>query len=62
MVIFSIVDPNRAPILKGGTVLHHAVRNAREEFRQVKRGVGIVTDSKEEHLPVQLVHMTYRTF
>jgi hypothetical protein len=40
MVIFSIVDPNRAPILEKGTVLHHAVRNAREEFRQVKRGVG----------------------
>jgi hypothetical protein len=62
MVIFSIVDPNQAPILEEGTVLHHAVWNAREEFRQVKRSVGVVTDPEEEHLPVQLVHMTCGTF
>ena len=62
MVILAIVDPNRAPILEDSAVLRHAVRNAREKLRQVERGVGVVTDPEEEHLPVQLVHPTDGTF
>src|SRR5688572_30835429 len=58
MVVLSIVDPNRAPSLKDSAVLRHAVRNAGHEFRQVEYGVGVVTDSEEEYLPVQLVHPT----
>ncbi len=58
MVILSIVDPNRAPILEDGTVLRHAVRNASKEFRQVEHGVGVMTNPDEEYLPVQFVHTT----
>jgi len=62
MVILSIVDPNRTPILEDGAVLRHAVRNAREKFRQVEHGVGVMTNPEEEHLPVQFVHTTDGTF
>jgi hypothetical protein len=62
MVILSIVDPNRAAILEDGAVLRHPIRNAREEFRQVERGVAVVTDADEEHLSVQVVHPTDGTF
>ena len=62
MVILAVVDPNRAPTPEDGAVLRHAVRDAREQLRQVERGVGVVTDPEEEHLPVQLVHPTDGTF
>src|SRR6266542_1167737 len=56
MVVLSILDPNRPTILQNGAVLRHPVPSPREELCQVKRGVGIVTDAKQEHLPVQLIH------
>jgi hypothetical protein len=60
VVILAVLEPNRAPLLEDGAGLRHAVRNAREELRQVERGVGVVVDPEEEHLPVQLVHTTDR--
>lgn len=62
MVVLSIVDPKRVPLLEDGAVARHTVRNAREELRQVERGIGLVTDTEEEHLPVQFVHPTDGTF
>jgi hypothetical protein len=62
MVILAILHPNRTPLLEDGAGLGDAVRNAREELRQVEGGVGVVVDPEQEHLPVQLVHMTDGTF
>jgi hypothetical protein len=58
VVVLAILDPNRVPLLEDGAGLRHAVRNAREQLRQVQGGIGVVVDPEEEHLPVQLVHMT----
>jgi hypothetical protein len=58
VVILAVLEPNRAPLLEDGAGLGHAVRNAREQLRQVERGVGVVIDPEQEHLSVQLVHMT----
>ncbi len=62
MVVLSILDPNRAPILENRAVFRHAVRNARAEFCQVERGVGVMANAKEKHLPIQLVHTTDGAF
>ena len=58
MVVLSIVDPNRASVLEDCVVPRHTVRNAPKEFRQVERRVGVMTDAKQEYLPVQIVHTT----
>jgi len=60
MVVLPVVDPNRASVLQHRAVRRHAVWNAREKLRQVERGVGVMTDSEKEHLPVQIVHPTDR--
>jgi hypothetical protein len=62
MVVLPIVDPNRASPLEDRAVLRHAVRNAREEFRQMKCRVGIMIDPKKEYLPVQIMHATDGAF
>lgn len=62
MVVLSVVDANRASILKHRAVLRNAVRSARHELRQVEGRVGLVTDAGKEDLPVQIVHATYRAF
>jgi hypothetical protein len=62
MVILPIGDPHGASLLEDRAVLRHTVRNAREEFRQVERGVGVMTNPEEQHLPIQIVHPTDRTF
>jgi hypothetical protein len=58
VVILAVLEPNQVPLLEDGAGLGHAVRNAREQLRQVERGVGVVIDPEQEHLPIQLVHMT----
>lgn len=62
MVVLPVIDPDRASILEKRAVLGYAVRNAREEFRQVERCVGVVPHPEKEHLPIQIVHTTDRTF
>jgi len=58
VVILAVLEPHQAPLLEDGAGLGHAVGNAREQLRQVERGVSIVIDPEQEHLSVQLVHMT----
>jgi hypothetical protein len=60
MVVLTVVYPNRESVLKHRTVRRHAVWNAREELRQVQRGVGVMADPEQQHLPVQIVHPTDR--
>ena len=60
MVVLPVVDPNRASVLEHCAVRRHAIWNAREQLRQVERGVGGMTDPEKEHLPVQIVHSTDR--
>lgn len=62
MVVLPIVDPDREAALEDGEVLRRAIRNAGEKLRQVKRRVGVVTDSEKEDLPVQFVHAADRAF
>ncbi len=58
MVILPIRNPNRAFVLEHRAMLRHPIRNAREELRQVERGVGVMTNPEKQHLPVQIVHPT----
>jgi len=60
MVVLPVVDPNRASVLEHRAVRRHAVWNGREKLHQVECGVGVMTDSEKEHLPVQIVHPTDR--
>lgn len=60
MVVLLVVDPNGASVLDDRTVLRHAVRNACEEFRQVERRVGVMTNPKKKDLAIQIVHTTDR--
>ncbi len=46
VVVLPIVDPNEASFLEHCAVLRHTVRNAREELRQVERGIGVMTDAE----------------
>ncbi len=58
MVVLSIVDPNWASVLEDRDVPRHTVGNAPKEFRQVERRVGVMTDAKQEYLPVEIVNTT----
>lgn len=60
MVVLLVVDSNRASVPEDRAILRHAVRNSRENFRQVQGRVGVMTDPEKEHLPVQVVHTTHR--
>jgi hypothetical protein len=56
MVVLLVVDPDPAPVLEDCDVPRQAVRNAGEEFSEVKRRVGVMTDAEQEHLSIQIVH------
>ncbi len=58
VVVLSIVDPNWASVLEDRDVPRHTVGNAPKEFRQVERRVGVMTDAKQEYLPVEIVNTT----
>jgi hypothetical protein len=60
MVVLPILDANRASVLEHRAGPLHPVRNAREQFRQVERRVGVMPHPEQEHLPVPLVHMADR--
>jgi hypothetical protein len=62
MVILAVVDPDGATVLKDGAVFQHAIRNIREEFRQMESRVGVMADADEEHLSVQIAYTTDRAF
>lgn len=62
MVVLPLVDLNWASVLEDRAVLRRAVRDAREEFSQVERRVGVMIDPEKEYLPVQIVHTTDRAF
>jgi hypothetical protein len=60
MVVLSIGDPNRAPILEHRAILRHTVRNAGEQFCQVECRVRVMVHPEQEYLSVQIVHPTDR--
>ncbi len=62
MVVLFVADPSRASVLDDREVPRHTVRNTPKEFRQVERRVGVMTDAKQEYLPVKIVHATDRAF
>jgi hypothetical protein len=62
MVVLLVIDPDRASVLEHGAVSGHPVWNPCQEFRQVERRVGVMTNTKEKHLSIQLVYPSYRAF
>ena len=62
MIVFPVVDSKRASVSEDGAVSRHAVRNARLEFRQVKRCVRVVANPEKEHLPIEVVDTAHRAF
>ncbi len=56
VVVFSVIDSNRPAVLEDGAVGRHTVWNVRDELSQMERGVGVMTDTEQEHLPVQIAH------
>jgi hypothetical protein len=62
VVVLPVVDPSALSVSEHRAMPRHPVRNAGEELRQVERGIGVMTNSVEEHLPVQIVYPADRTF
>jgi hypothetical protein len=62
MIVLAVVNSKWASVLKDRAIPRYSIRNTREHFRQVERGIGVVTDSEKEHLPVEIVHATDRAF
>jgi hypothetical protein len=58
VVVLEVLNSNRPPVPEDRAELRDAVGDARQELRQVERGIGIVTDSEKEHLSVEIVHPT----
>ena len=60
VIVLQVLDAGGAPVLENGDVLRHAIRNVREQLRQVDRRVGIVVDTDEQNLAVEIVHAADR--
>lgn len=61
VIVFLIVNSDRASVLKNREVFGQAIGNAGEDFGQVESRVGIMADADKEHLSIQFVHAADRT-
>lgn len=61
VIVFLIVNSDRASVLKNREVFGQAIGNAGEDFGQVESRVGIMADADKEHLFIQFVHAADRT-
>jgi hypothetical protein len=60
MVILPVADSNRVSLLEHRAVFRHTIGNARDELRQVERGIGVMANPEKQHLSIQIVHPTDR--
>ncbi len=57
MIVLAVVDAHRPAIAAApGEVLGHAIRNRRQQLRDMQRRVGIVADAQQQHLAVVIAH------
>jgi hypothetical protein len=62
MVVLPVIDPSALSVSEHRAMPRHPVGNAGEELRQMERGIGVMTNPEEEHLPVQIVYPADRAF
>lgn len=62
VIVFPVMNPDRASILKNGAIFGQAVGNAGEDFGQVEGRIRIMADAEKENLPIQFVDAAHGTF
>jgi hypothetical protein len=60
VIVLAVVNSNWASVLKDRALPRYSIGNRGQHFREVERGIGVVTDSEKEHLAVELVDTTDR--
>ena len=52
VIVLAIVDADRPSVIEDRTVFRHSIGDLRHQLGEMQRGVRIVPDAEEEHLPV----------